>query len=322
MKAFTIQAGDAGKRLDRWLAKQLPALPAPLAQKYMRLKRIKLNGRGTRHDARLNAGDLIQLYIGDEFFEQPKQIDSLLSSFRPHLNILYEDARLLLIDKQPGLLVHPDEKEKLNTLVTHVRAYLYQKGEYDSKDPAQFAPVPCNRIDRFTGGIVLVAKTAEAMRVLNQKIRDHEIEKSYLCIVRGRMKRACGLLDNYILKPEGQRRVRVLHHPEPGAQHAQTRYSILAQEGALSLVECTLLTGRTHQIRAQFADAGCPLLGDTQYGSAQANQRFDREFQALYAYKLTFAFESDAGVLNGLAGQSFEVPNVPFVKTYFPNYQG
>lgn len=317
MREFIIDKSHADKRLDRWLSSELPALPAGLRQKFIRLKRIKVNGKAVQQNARLSEGDTVQLYIGDEFFEKPKREDPFLSKIRPKLDILYEDENILLVDKRPGLMCHPDANEKVNTLITHAQAYLYQKGEWDSKDPKQFAPALCNRIDRFTGGIVIIAKTEAAMHVLNQKIRDREVEKRYLCIVHGRMHPAFGMMDNYISKTDSSKKVTVLDRSVPGAQRAQTRYQTLETRGGLSLMECELLTGRTHQIRAQFAHAKHPLLGDNQYGKAQQNEKYNRSYQALYAYKLVFRFKTDAGVLNELNGKSWQVKKVPFVGEFF-----
>lgn len=316
MREFIVDRAQDGRRLDRWLSSELPALPKGLAQKYIRLKRVKLNGKGAQQDTRLHEGDRLQLYIGDEFFEKPKAIDPFLSKLHPKLDILYEDGHLLLVDKRPGLAVHPDAHEKVHTLITYAQAYLYQKGAWDSMDNQQFAPATCNRIDRFTGGIVIIAKTREALEIINQKIRDREIEKRYLCIVQGHMTPPAGTLDSYILK--GAKRVSVVNHPQPGAQHALTRYQTLETRGDLSLMECELLTGRTHQIRAQFAARKHPLLGDSQYGDSRFNQRHHRTYQALYAYQLAFRFKTDAGVLNPLNGKSWRVKNVAFVREYFP----
>lgn len=320
MKEFIIGKQDDGKRLDKWLIAELPALPMGLREKYIRLKRIKLNGKGAQRDTRLKTGDVLNLYINDEYFEKPKKIDPFLSKIKPRLDILYEDENIMLVDKHPGLTVHPDANEKVNTLVSHVQAYLYQKGEYDSMDKNAFAPALCNRIDRFTGGIVIVAKTEEAMRVLNQKIRDREIEKHYLCIIHGKIRPASGKLHSYISKAESKHKVTVLKSPAPGAQEALTGYETLAVKGNLSLMACELFTGRTHQIRAQFAFAGHPLLGDNQYGNARQNEKYGRNFQALYAYRLVFSFETDAGILNYLNGKSFRAPRVKFVEEYFPEY--
>ena len=318
MREFTVTKNDAGQRLDRWLGKTLPLLPAPLAQKYIRLKRVKLNGKGAKRDVRLAEGDLLQLYINDEFFDAPAPENAFLSVFKPQLDIVYEDEHILLVNKRPGLLVHPDQGEYVNTLITHIQAYLYQKKEWNPRDEHSFTPALCNRIDRNTGGIVIAAKTAEALRIMNQKIKDREIEKYYLCAIHGRMDPPEGRLEGYLSKDESKNQVTVHKSPVPGGRTAVTLYKTLKVQNGLSLVECELITGRTHQIRAQFAAAGHPLLGDGKYGRNRDNKRYDRKFQALWSYKLVFSFTTDAGVLEPLNGKSWQVEQVDFVEEYFP----
>lgn len=320
MREFTIGPNDAGQRLDRWLAKTLPLLPAPLAQKYIRIKRVKCNGKGAKRDTRLVQGDVLQLYINDEFFDTPTPENAFLSVFKPQLDIVYEDENLLLVNKRPGLVVHPDEQEKVNTLLTHIQAYLYQKKEWNPRQENAFAPALCNRIDRNTGGIVIAAKNAETLRVMNQKIRDREVEKSYLCIILGAITPPAGRLEGYLLKDEAKKLVSVHKTPVPGGRTAVTLYQTLAQKNGLSLVACRLVTGRTHQIRAQFAAAGHPLLGDGKYGSERQNKRYGRSYQALYSYRLEFCFTTDAGALAPLDGQQFQVEQVDFVTEYFPGF--
>ena len=317
MKEFTIQKNDAGQRLDRWLAKTLPLLPAPLAQKYIRLKRVKVNGKGSKRDVRLNVGDQLQLYINDEFFDRPTPENAFLSLYQPKLNILYEDDQIMLLDKRPGLVVHADETEKVNTLINHIQAYLYQKREWNPRWENAFTPALCNRIDRNTGGIVIAAKNAETLRIINQKIRDREIDKRYLCITVGTPRPPQGEVSCFLLKDEKKKQVAVYHRPVPGGKTAITRYRTLETRGELSLLEVELLTGRTHQIRATMADLGCPLLGDGKYGDGQVNRRYGETRQALYSYRLTFDFPTDAGLLNYLRGRSFQVESVPFREKYF-----
>ena len=317
MREFTIGKNDAGQRLDRWLGKTLPLLPAPLAQKYIRLKRVKVNGKGSARDVRLQVGDLLQLYINDEFFDQPREDNAFLAVFKPKLDIVYEDENLMLLNKRPGLLCHADEHEKVNTLITHIQAYLYQKKEWNPRDEHSFTPALCNRIDRNTGGIVMAAKNAETLRILNQKIKDREIAKFYLAIIHGRMAPPQGKLEGFLLKDESRAQVKVFHKPVPGGKSATTLYKTLKVNRGLSLVECELLTGRTHQIRAQFAAAGHPLLGDGKYGRERDNKQYGRSFQALYSYKLEFTFPTDAGLLEYLRGKVFTVDNVDFVAEYF-----
>ena len=318
MREFTVTKNDAGQRLDRWLGKTLPLLPAPLAQKYIRLKRVKLNGKGAKRDTRLAVGDVLQLYINDEFFDAPAPENAFLSVFKPQLDIVYEDEHILLVNKRPGLLVHPDQGEYVNTLITHIQAYLYQKKEWDPRQEHSFTPALCNRIDRNTGGIVIAAKTAEALRIMNQKIKDREIEKYYLCAIHGRMNPPEGKLEGFLSKDESKNQVTVHKTPVPGGRTAVTLYKTLKVQNGLSLVECELITGRTHQIRAQFAAAGHPLLGDGKYGRNRDNKRYDRKFQALWSYKLVFSFTTDAGVLEPLNGKSWQVEQVDFVEEYYP----
>jgi 23S rRNA pseudouridine955/2504/2580 synthase len=317
MRELTIGKNDAGARLDRFVSKAVPLLPPALLQKYIRLKRIKVDGKAAKRDDRLPLGSIVQLYVNDEFFDAPAPENAFLSIFRPSLDIVYEDENLLLVNKRPGILVHPDETERVNTLLTHIQAYLYQKGEWGPRRENAFAPALCNRIDRNTGGIVIAAKNAEALRILNEKIKEREIKKYYLCIVAGTPKPPEGELTGFLLKDEAKKLVFVYKKPVPGGRSAATRYRTLRTRNGLSLVECELITGRTHQIRAQFAASGHPLLGDGKYGNETQNRKYGRTFQALYAYKLIFAFRTDAGILNYLKGGFYKVENVDFVQEYF-----
>ena len=321
MKTIIADAAWDGRRLTRFLQKALPAASMGQIARFLRLGRVKVDGRRGHEDTVLAKGQRIDLYVEDEWFAAPQREDPFYSKIRPKLTILYEDAHVMLLDKRPGLICHPDEGEKVHTLLTYAQAYLYQKGEYDPAAPEAFAPALCNRIDRFTGGIVIIAKNRTAMQVLNQKIRDREIGKFYYCIALGSFSRREGLLDNYIVKAPGAKRVTVSERMVPDGQRAQTKYRVLCQKNGLSLIECELLTGRTHQIRAQMAHAGHPLLGDSQYGDPRRNEKYGRSYQALYAYKLRFDFSTDAGPLNGLKGREFTVPEVRFIAEYFPEYR-
>ena len=317
MKEFTIRDNDAGQRLDRFVGKAVPLLPESLLQKYIRLKRIKLNGKGAKRDTRLNQGDVLRLYINDEFFEKPREENSWLKVGTPRLSIVHEDENLLLLDKKPGVLCHSAGVWDYNTLIANVQAYMAQKGEWRPKEENSFAPALCNRIDRNTGGIVIAAKNAEALRILNDKIRDREIEKYYLCAVQGKPRPAAGRLENFLFKDAKKNQVFIKEKPEPGAKTAVTEYRTLVTKGPLSLVECRLLTGRTHQIRAQMAHAGWPLLGDGKYGSERFNKGYEEKGQALYSYRLRFDFPTDAGILEYLRGREFRVQQVDFAEKYF-----
>lgn len=302
MREFMVASRDDGRRLEKWLLKAAPALSYAQACRFLRLKKVRVNGKVAKEGATLHVGDVVNAYLDDACFLARPRENKLLAGFRPRIDVLYEDENILLIDKRPGLRVHGDEEEKVDTLITHLQAYLYQKGEYDGTG---FAPALCNRIDRFTGGIVIAAKNEAALKEMDARIRSRQVEKFYLCAVAGRMVPPQGELKNYLLK-EGKR-MRVLNREAPGAQVARTRYRTLATDGDLSLLECQLLTGRTHQIRAQFAAAGHPLIGDTQYGDPKINQAHASHFQQLYSYRIVFRFTGTPGPLEYLNGQSFQV---------------
>lgn len=317
MRTMKIGRNDAGQRLDKFLAKAVRGLPASLMYKFIRTKKIKVNRARADQSQLLREGDEIQLFIKDEFFGAPSEDKSALGAIRPKLDILYEDEHILLLNKRPGVLVHDDAAGGENTLILHVQAYLYGKGEYDPADEQSFAPALCNRIDRNTGGMVIAAKNAETLRIINEKIRLREIDKRYLCITVGRPKPPEGRIECFLLKDEQKKQVSVYHKPVPGGKTAVTDYRTLETRGELSLVEVRLETGRTHQIRASFADLGCPLLGDGKYGRGDVNRRYGETRQALYAYELTFDLPTDAGLLNYLRGRTFTVENVPFRAKYF-----
>lgn len=317
MREMEIGTNDANQRLDRFVGKAVPLLPESLLQKYIRLKRIKVNGKGAKRDVRLSRGDCVQMYINDEFFEIPSQENAYLKITDPKLDIVYEDENILLVNKMPGVLCHSAGEWQADTLVARIQAHAYLKGEYRPRAEHSFAPALCNRIDRNTGGIVIAAKNAEALRILNEKIKQREIDKYYLCIVHGTLSPSSGRLQGYIFKDAKKNQVYVKKEWSPGAKEAETAYKTLQHQGGLSLVECRLLTGRTHQIRAQMAACGCPLLGDGKYGSEKHRRAYGEKHQALWSYKLCFSFSTPAGILSYLQDQCFQVPHIPFVEKYF-----
>jgi len=317
MKELTVAKNDANQRLDRFIGKAVPLLPDSLLQKYIRLKRIKVNGKGAKRDDKVMVGDILQLYINDEFFEMPSEENAYLKVAAPRLTVVYEDENILLVDKKPGVLCHSAGEWTYDTLISNIQAYVYQKGEWNPRGENSFSPALCNRIDRNTGGIVIAAKNAEALRIMNEKIRDREIDKYYLCAVYGKPSPKEGVLRDWIFKDAAKNQVFVKKQSCPGAKEAVTEYRTLQTKDGLSLVECHLITGRTHQIRAQMSAKGSPLLGDGKYGLEHKNREYGEKAQALYSYRIKFAFTSDAGVLNYLCGQSFSIENIDFVKKYF-----
>lgn len=317
MKELLIGKNDAGQRLDRFLAKAFPKLGQGYVCGAVRKKRIKVGNKRTEPNYMLRENDSVQLYINDELLElQPAQAEDFTAA-GDDLAVIYEDENLLLVDKKPGLVVHEDDENTVDTLINRIKKYLAAKGEYEPENEHSFAPALCNRIDRNTGGIVIAAKNAEALRILNQKIKDRELQKLYLCILVGCPEKKEGTMTAYLEKDSRTNTVTVTGKKTPANLTIKTKYRVLDSFGDLSLAEVDLLTGRTHQIRAHFAYIGHPLLGDGKYGRNPVNKKYGMKYQALYSYKLTFRFTTDGGILSYLNGREFTVPDVWFREKYY-----
>lgn len=298
------------------MAKAVPTLPKSALYKALRTKKIKRNGKRCECSDRLCEGDVLTLWLNDDFFPSaPTELDFL--SVPGEISVLYEDENILLADKRAGLLVHEDDTGVRDTLINRIKRYLYDRGEYDPAREQSFAPALCNRIDRNTSGIVIAAKNAESLRILNEKLRTRELKKEYLCAVTGTLPKKEGLLTGYLEKNCDKNKVFISDAPIPGGKTIKTRYRVLREENGLSLLLVGLETGRTHQIRAQFAHEGHPLLGDGKYGSCELNRRFGAKYQALCSFRLTFDLPTDAGCLNYLKGRTFQTPLPWFAEELF-----
>ncbi len=318
MQSFKINRNDAGQRLDKFLSKAVKGLPTSLMYKYIRTKKIKVNRARTQQNYVLQEGDEVLLFIREEFFESPERDRGALYRIQPKLDIVYEDEHIMLLNKRPGVLVHEDTAAAENTLILHVQAYLAQKGEYQPESEQSFAPALCNRIDRNTGGIVIAAKTAEGLREMNEKIREDELQKCYVCVVHGRMPKRQDTLRAWLRKDSASNMVDISDTQRAGYKEIITKYRVLRERGDTTLLEVELVTGRTHQIRAHMAHIGHPLLGDGKYGVNREDRAKGYKFQALYAYKLGFRFKNNEGALGYLNGKRFQLSpaDVWFLKDF------
>ena len=318
MRELRIEKNDAGQRLDKFITKAL-GLPMSLLYKSIRLKKIKVNRKRAENGTLLCEGDVVQCFLADEFFEK-KTSDISLSHITPRLDIIYEDENILLVNKRAGVSVHEDEHGAQDTLILQIQAHLYQKGEYDRDSEQSFAPALCNRIDRNTSGIVIAAKTAEALRVMNEKIKAREIDKFYLAAVHGIPSPSEATVKGYLLKDEKTKSVKIFEkNPPRGAKEIVTKYKVIAKKRDTSLIEVELLTGRTHQIRAHMAYLGHPLLGDGKYGVNKSDRARGYKHQALSSYKLRFCFKGEPTSLDYLNGKEFAIPKneIYFTAEYF-----
>lgn len=313
MRILEIRKNDAGQRLDKFLQKAVKTLPIPLMYRLIRQKKIKVNRKRAEQNYILQEGDTVQLFISEDFFTEEGQKNDFMR-LKPRLHIVYEDENMMLLDKKPGMPVHADDDQSTDTLIDHVKAYLYQKGEYDPSSEQSFAPALCNRIDRNTGGIVIAAKNAEALRILNEKIRDNRLKKQYYCVCHGRFQKKEATLTGWLVKDSSNNKVSVYdkkpNHPD--AKEIITKYRVVKEKNDLTLLEVHLVTGRTHQIRAHLSHIGHPLLGDGKYGVNRNDREKGYKFQALYSHSLTF-LPAPENALSYLEGKTFTVDDKEIV---------
>lgn len=311
MRTLTINKNDANQRLDKFLTKRFKTMPKSLMYKYIRTKYIKLNGKKCSIDDMLQEGDVLTFYIKDEFFEAKYDEYEFMKAPKK-LSVVYEDENILILDKPEGVLAHPDKTYHFDSMVTRVQHYLYDKGEYDPKAENSFAPSMANRLDRNTGGLIISAKNAVALKELNALIKDRQIKKLYLCICEGVPKKKEGLLTGSLTKNEAKNKVSVSKSTDVGKE-IRTAYRVLDTNGKYSLVEVDLLTGRTHQIRAHLASIKTPLAGDTKYGGHPLRVK-GHTGQALYSYKLVFGDLDEGSPLAYLSGKEFKAQKIWFEK--------
>lgn len=313
MRELTVKKNDANQRLDKFLLKKFKTMPKKMAYMYIRKKCVKVNGKKATPEVMLKENDLLTFYIKDEFFDNIQEENYEFLKAPKNLKIIYEDENIILLDKKPGVIVHQDKSYHFDCLLLRLQHYLYDNGEYNPKEENCFAPALVNRIDRNTGGIVIGAKNAESLRILNQKMKDRELHKFYLCLLINRPKKDNAILSDYLIKNEKTNKVTVLRNEKQGAKKILTKYSVLETNNNLTLCEVELLTGRTHQIRAHMSSIGCPILGDNKYGNKKLNQKYSLSKQCLYSYKLAFDFTTDSGILSYLDKKDFSTNDIWFM---------
>ncbi len=315
MKEFIINKNDSNQRLDKFITKAVPKLPKSLLYKYIRLKRIKLNGKRCEISQMLCEGDILNLYINDEFFETPVTIKTEIKTTSIIPDIIYEDNNILIVYKPVGMDVHHGAEKPDETLIDIIQAYLYSKNEYNPDEENSFSPAICNRIDRNTTGLVIAAKNAESLRIINEKIRLHEISKEYLCICSGNLKKEHSIETAYHCKGK-HNSVSISAIPKDGYKKIITEYTVLQKKDGFMLAKINLITGKTHQIRAHMSFLKAPLLGDGKYGSVKINKQQQIFTQQLCAYSLTFNFDN-SGPLGYLSGKTFKTNKTGFKMNIF-----
>lgn len=281
MKKLIVNQKYNGKKLNQFLLENIPNLSSNLFYKTLRKKDIKINGKRISKNINIYEKDEILVYISDSLLEPIF-----------HLDIFFEDENILIINKPFNL-----EVTGKNSLTTYV---------HKSYNITCFPPMPCHRIDRNTTGLVLFAKNKEALSILLEKFKQHEIEKHYLAFVYGIPKPNHKRCEAYLFKDTKKAHVYLSDSFKQGYQKIITTYHILKKySNNTSLLDIEIETGKTHQIRAHLAYLGFPIIGDGKYGINEINKKFGKKYQMLCSSSLKFNFKSDSGILNYLTGKSF-----------------
>ncbi len=287
MKKIEIGSNEAGQRLDKFLRKLLKDVPLSAIFKALRKGDIRVNGKKQKEKYPLQEGDLVEI----RYIQSKREVkENFIQVDASGLKIVFEDENLVIVEKWPGVLVHSDSNSQEPTLTDYVLSYLKNKGDYVPENELTFTPAPCNRLDRNTSGMVIFGKNFESLRLLNEIIREGNVEKYYNTLVKGKVKD--GLYTGYILKNETENISKIYDKKVPNSKAIEMEVKTVKTNGAFSFLEINLITGRSHQIRAHLSHLGSPVIGDSKYGDKKINSFFENKFglnyQYLYAYKLIF----------------------------------
>lgn len=317
LKEITVNKNDASQRIDKFISKTFKTMPQSLVYKYLRTKRIKVNGKKAKENQILEENDVISLYIPEEFFGEKRQVN--LEHIKSDIKVCFEDENVMIVHKPKGVLCHSEDESDVDTMIDRVKAYLFSKGEYKPESENSFAPALCNRIDRNTEGLVIAAKNAESLRIMNEIIRDRDVKKTYLAAVHGLFDVKSGVYKSFLEKNAAENKVYTRSRATENTVTAVLSYKVIAENKrqSLSLLEIELETGRTHQIRVQMAEKNHPLLGDGKYAVNKEDRKSGFSSQALCSYSVKFEFTKDRGILNYLNGVTAKTAKPDFVKIFY-----
>ena len=301
MRQITVHKNDENQRLDKYLKKYLKEAPGSFIYKMLRKKNIVLNGKKADGTEKLSAGDEIKLFFAEETLQKftgEGNVSSAVSFPQKELDILFEDEDILIINKPAGELSQKAEAKDVS-MNEYALGYLQKCGVITEETLKVFKPSVCNRLDRNTSGILIVAKTYQGAREFGEALQKRSVRKFYRCIVKGELKRS-EKIDGYLLKDEKTNKVQIFKEKRADAAEIHTAYEPIKCENGLTMLEVHLITGRTHQIRAHLSSIGHSILGDPKYGDRKLSEKYKVKHQLLHACRLELdGFTGDFAKYNG-----------------------
>lgn len=276
MKAIEIGKNEDGQRLDRFLLKYLNNSSRSNIFKLIRKKVFKVNGVKVKEEYFLKEGDLLEMFLSDETLATLMTEMEPITAEEADLDIIFEDDEILVVHKPKDLLTHPDQTEYKKTLASFVQIYLKHLAT------RTFKPAPIHRLDKNTSGVVVFAKTYDALKRYNELMRERKIQKYYQCVVHGVVRKP-GEVIGYLTKDEATNKVTLSPESDDEGKYCHTKYKPIKQFGPFTLLEVELLTGRSHQIRASMSYIDHPIVGDSKYGGRRYK---NAQNQLLHGYKV------------------------------------
>lgn len=313
MKEIKIKINDANQRIDRYILKNFPNLNRIAVYKLIRTKDITVNNKKVEHNYILKEDDVVKIFAQPKFLD--KKIDTDFAKAKDELEIVFEDKNIIIVHKPVGLIVHEDEFNKVDTLQNRIKKYLAKKGEYNPYDESTFVPSICHRLDLNTSGLLVAAKTANALRLIEALFKNNDVVRMYKCMTYHKLPKNSDLVQNFMYKANDNTMI-VQDFKTNQNKTALTKYKFVKSFNNYYIYNIELLTGRTHQIRAVLNHLHAPIVGEKKYISKDVNKNENYKTQCLVSYYIKFnnINKYNAKDLEYLNNKEFILENIWFLK--------
>ncbi len=312
MKIIKINENDCGIRIDKFISKLFPHWKKSFIFRAFRTKKIKVNKKKTPPSYHLVADDVIYIYLNEKNFYQQKT-NQQWKFAKNEIDVVYEDKNLLVVNKPTKLVVVDQKNQKNDTLINRAKLYLYKKNEWD--EGKHFTPCLLHRLDTNTKGLIMIAKNYQTARILSQKIKNHEIDKYYQCLVYGKFNITKQEVKAFWFKAKNSNFVKIAKI-KINANYLPISmiYRVISYDRSknISHLEIKLITGKTHQIRAHLNFLGHPIIGEQKYVKKEFKKIAKYKSQCLIATKICFNFCGNSTFLNYLRNKKIFLKKIIF----------